>query len=292
MHARTIGLWLLLLAAAWPALAGLTVQITSPRAKAVLYGSVQVVADVPADADMTHGVLFIDDVGVSAGNTQPLVFDVDTLGLTNGVHRLVAAAHNGYGAVAYSAPVTIIVMNPALDTGYLPRPSNAPRPTPVAAPAETPLPVPASPTTPASAKTAAPKTAKQPINWTSTPLTVTLDAQPLLFAMEPYTDRARTMVMIRALATSAGGTVVWDGSAAVVTWRTRIYRFTPNTAIALAGEDAVALDRPVAMRKGRIFVAVTTWRTCFGGRVVWQPEYQCVALESPAAPADTGSTPS
>lgn len=269
-----------------------SISIISPKSQAVISGKILVTATA-GDTKFAYAVVFIDGVGVSATNSLPLRFELDTTHLADGPHRLQLGLFDDSGIFAVSAPTAVIASNtvvrPAIAAQQQPAPKVAPS-TPAAA-APKPAPVAAAPKATPTAQ-AAPKialsfpargTQQATVTKPTTPsdkFTIMLDGKPVEFTPGAYLEQGRLMVMLRPLVEAGKGMITWDGEKATATINAQTITVTPNQTLATVNGREVTLDQPAVNKDGRIWLPATAWRTFFGAEVSYTPEYRTVWLRS------------
>jgi len=272
-----------------------SVKITSPKPKAVLQGTVPVLATADGLVTYSYATLLVDTVGKSLTNADPVRFELDTKRLKNGTHSLQIAISDSSGVVAISPAVPVVVLNSVLDDQQTPRPMTQP-----SAPAHTPITTAPNTTTthPAPARVAssvtspltAPVTIAPPVipgkSFASgTVTTILLDGKPLVSEYAPIIENGRAMIFLRPLIVAIGGKLGWDNAAkqATVTLDQRSMTFTVGKKTASLDGKLITIDRPAIALHGRLAVPVSIWRDFFGGNAGYNAEYSCIWLRTHAS---------
>ena len=92
------------------------VKITSPKPRAVLSGSVPVVAVTDGITMFNYATLAVDMSGKSLANSNPLRFTLDTTRLKNGPHSLQVSLSDDAGLLAISPTVPVVVLNAGINS--------------------------------------------------------------------------------------------------------------------------------------------------------------------------------
>src|SRR5690349_11829058 len=87
------------------------IQIISPKPKATLRGTVQVLATPTAEEQFNYAMLLIDASGQNLTNLVPIRFQLDTTKYEDGQHNLQVELSDGYSTVARSKPIPVFILN-------------------------------------------------------------------------------------------------------------------------------------------------------------------------------------
>ncbi|HBT62044.1 MAG TPA: hypothetical protein DEB40_09905, partial [Elusimicrobia bacterium] len=87
------------------------VAITAPANGASVSGSVNIAASASDNAGVTRVEFYVDGVLKGTDNGAPYSYGLDTTGLSNGSHALVAKAYDAAGNAGQSAQVSVVVSN-------------------------------------------------------------------------------------------------------------------------------------------------------------------------------------
>ncbi|HEX2948683.1 MAG TPA: stalk domain-containing protein [Armatimonadota bacterium] len=238
-----------------------------------LSGHVQFVSNPPKDhLRFSYAVLSVDSVGRCVNNTLPMRFDLDTRDLTNGLHTLKVVLYDEVGNAFALPPFTVNIANSTQTQ------ASAPKNTPPAAP---------------SKATQQHKKTEQQLFPTDIKPTILYNNVPITFSSDPFIIYGRTMVLLRSLIESTGGSLAWHGTEGVAMLNKHKLVFTLNDDAATIDDKMVTLARPVIELQHRIFAPVTLWRDLLGGSLIYEHKTRSVWLNplTPLAPATEQNTP-
>lgn len=99
-------------------------NITAPSSGATVQGVVQVSANAVDNVAVSRVEVYIDGMRVSSMATAPYIFGWNTLGISNGSHRIQSRAYDAAGNIGTSSIVTVTLNNPDTQPPNIPaRPS-------------------------------------------------------------------------------------------------------------------------------------------------------------------------
>ncbi|KKM12453.1 hypothetical protein SY88_03350 [Clostridiales bacterium PH28_bin88] len=112
------------------------------------------------------------------------------------------------------------------------------------------------------------------------PISITLDGEELDFDVAPVLESGRVLVPVRVIFEAFGATVDWDTATNTITARrdNDTIKLTIGNKTAHKNGEAVELDVPAKIIRGRTLVPVRFVSEALGAKVLWDSKNQVVSI--------------